>query len=99
MNWLKIRFIKNFNDVSIGDYVFTTQNSNYGYKVISLDYENKEYYVVAAFTTKINSKQCPLDGFSLEEVDERWFGNDFEQHCEYTVFKYMCHGKRGATMV
>lgn len=96
---MKIRFIKNFNDVSIGDYVFTTKNSNYGYKVISLDYEAKEYYVVAAFTTKINSKQCPLDGFSLEEVAERWFGNDFEQHCVYTVFKYMCRGKRGATMV
>ena len=96
---MKIKFIKNFDDVSIGDYVFTTQNSNYGYKVISLDYENKEYGVVAAFTTKINSKQCPLDGFSLEEVAERWFDNDFEQHCEYTVFKYMCRGKRGATMV
>ena len=96
---MKIRFIKNFDDVSIGDYVFTTHNPYYGYKVIFLDYENKEYGVVAAFNTKINSKQCSLDGFSLEEVAERWFENDFEQHCDYTIFKYMCVGKRGATMV
>lgn len=96
---MKIRFIKNFDDVSIGDYVFTTQNPYYGYKVIFLDYENKKYYVVAAFKTKIISTRCVLDGLTLEEVAERWFENDFEQHCEYTIFKYMCRGKRGATMV
>lgn len=96
---MKIRFIKNFDDVSIGDYVFTTHNPYYGYKVISLDYENEEYGVVAAFNTKINSTQCVLDGLTLQEVVERWLDIDFEQHCEYTVFKYMCRGKRGATMV
>lgn len=96
---MKIRFIKNFDDVSIGDYVFTTHNPYYGYKVISLDYENEEYGVVAAFNTKINSTQCVLDGLTLQEVVERWLDRDFEQHCEYTVFKYMCRGKRGATMV
>ena len=96
---MKIRFIKNFDDVSIGDYVFTTHNPYYGYKVISLDYENEEYGVVVAFNTKINSTQCVLDGLTLQEVVERWLDRDFEQHCEYTVFKYMCRGKRGATMV
>lgn len=96
---MKIKLIKNFDDVSVGDYVFTSQNPYYGYKVIFLDYENEEYGVVAVFTTKINSKGCVLDGLSLEEVAERRFNSDFEQRCEYTIFKYVCSGKRGATMV
>lgn len=95
---MKIKFIKDFDDVSIGDYVFTTHNPYYGYKVIFLDYENKEYGVVAVSKMKIISTQCVLDGLTLEEVAERWFDNDFEQHCPYTIFKYMCRGKRGATM-
>ena len=96
---MKIKLIKNFDDVSVGDYVFTTHNSYYGFKVIFLDHENKEYGVVAAFTTKINLNQCPLDGFSLEEVVEGWFDSSLEQRCEYAIFKYVCCGKRGATMV
>lgn len=95
---MKIKLIKNFDDVSIGDYVFTTQNPHYGYKVIFLDYENKEYGVVAAFKTKIKSAQCVLDGLTLQEVAERWFDSDLEQHCDYEIFKYVCIGKRGATM-
>ena len=54
---MKIKFIKNFDDVSIGDYVFTTQNPYYGYKVFSIDYENKEYGVVAVSKMKIISPQ------------------------------------------
>lgn len=95
---MKIKFIKNFDDVSIGDYVFTTHNPYYGYKVISLDYENEEYGVVAAFITKIDLTQCVLDGLTLQEVAEKWLDRDFEQHCDYKIFKYMCAGKRGATM-
>lgn len=90
---MKIVFIKNFDDIKVGDLVFTSRNDRVAYRVIKKYRVTLEVCVKAAYTLK-HSYRGETNLSNL--IDETLKGVEYEQDVDYMLFD--CKMSKGVTL-
>lgn len=90
---MKIVFIKNFDDIRVGDLVLTTRNDTVAYRVTKKYKVTLEVCVKAAYTLK-RSYRGETNLSNL--IDETLKGVEYEQDVDYLLFE--CKVSKGVTL-